>query len=63
VLVGIGLAIYPRPYAEDAVNAVATVRGSIPEGSYSVGTPKCPEGWNLVYIGRPMCSKELREPE
>lgn len=26
-------------------------------------TPRCPEGWSLVYTGRPMCARELREPE
>jgi hypothetical protein len=32
------------------------------EGTISNYTPKCPDGYQLVYIGRPACARDIIDP-
>lgn len=57
-------------YAEDrgkriviVGDAPAPVTSSGTVASVSTAAAKCPEGYQLVYIGRVMCARDLREPE
>lgn len=35
-----------------------------PGGAVTSGRAlKCPDGYSMVYTGRPMCARDLREPE
>jgi hypothetical protein len=38
------------------------VTGSIASSSITSSTAKCPDGYSLVNVGRPMCAKDLIEP-
>lgn len=51
----------PRGYCNLSASAAGT--GNIATTGIAQRAPRCQEGYNLVDAGRPMCAKDLIEPE